>query len=712
MLKPIQPLEFLANVRELMNYVSASKKVPVITNTSRLINILHVYFRTLLFYLSNRNDDNSIRVGSHDYKLEFDLTDSVGRTQLANFEDVGGNLIRMVFEDFSKTLSEASFANLLDVVSEILNTGEIPLSYKLSIIDLESKISPDNWRKLITTMPYGLATRSINERKVIIKHVLGAKSLEEVDLQNEDLDLSLVNNSYLVIVNMASEVYVRYNKFIDIFSYLTEEIEYIGSISSDTLWDRPKVLFELFRELISYNHLFTVIEWDFLTDSLAKHEKDILGSSLATLKEYISLDLTTFALRKFSLHREHPDFGIDQSMINTNIYFVVNHSYLGGQDHINGSTQRHIGEEVSVGFSPISNLFQDPVFSFMTDHHIPWEKRHINGIPWAVLADSLGNLNRSTLIKISIKGIYAPDFEIIDGKVVYYDFDLEERQRGQDYYPHKDRIVEVLYNLHSRNDLPLDIKLDDINSGLISNYYVEYLSRAGIIHQQIFSITNLDSYQKIKNRYIGAINSLQIETGEENIREFLFNYRINSRRTFHEFCIALIERTCQASIEFGNLWRPLWEGTGENMEPVKEIKSQPIIDSTLTFLCEMKGVVLVREPLAADGHIDFYMAYSHEGNVLSVGIELKNAHSNKLNRGMQSQLPLYLKGLRTRRGIYLVLWFKGTNFSEPNGFSDRGEMIAYLNGIRPGAADIRVLAIDASIKTPPSIAEASTRIDT
>ncbi|MCH7535549.1 MAG: hypothetical protein IH948_07370 [Bacteroidetes bacterium] len=531
---------------------------------------------------------------------------------------------------------------------------------------------------------------------------MSAEKSDGLGLKLGFLDLSLVNNSYVILVNMSCEVLVRYNKYAEILSFLVGEISSIESLEANAKCDRGQVLFELFRELISYNHLFTILEWSEIEAMLTSLDAVVSGDNLKTLSAYLSIDVKKIEVRDLSISLTEPRFVGNLDEYSTGIFLVLPYAIRAEAD-IGIPHTISMEDGVTVSFTPITNLFNDPIYSFLSDPHIPWEIRHIHGIPWSILTDSLGTRGESTLVTITMAGVYSPDFSIEDEAIQYYDLDLENRKRGSRYYPHKDRIVELLYTLGTQNAIPLGIDLDNINANMISNYYVQYLNGEGIrIHQELFTVTNLDSYLRIRNRYQDALNLLRQSTGDETIKEFILNTKIESRESFHRFCISLIQKTCQRSIEYGSLWKALWHGYGADRAPVKETIAQPIIDNMLVYLCEMKGIILLREPASSDGHVDFYMAYTYVETIFSVGIELKNAHSRHLHHGIQTQLPRYMEGLRTKRGIYLVLWYKGKNFPEPSKFESIDIMIPYLEGVRPRSKNIQIIAIDSSVKTPPS----------
>ena len=50
---------------------------------------------------------------------------------------------------------------------------------------------------------------------------------------------------------------------------------------------------------------------------------------------------------------------------------------------------------------------------------------------------------------------------------------------------------------------------------------------------------------------------------------------------------------------------------------------------------------------------------------LELILEIKNAHSCRLERGLTHQLPQYMSDREANYGVYGILWYKGRTFDEP-----------------------------------------------
>ena len=119
-------------------------------------------------------------------------------------------------------------------------------------------------------------------------------------------------------------------------------------------------------------------------------------------------------------------------------------------------------------------------------------------MPTSIFSDAVGNIGNSTIVRITLNEFFHPDFQLVDDRISYIDFEEKEATLGRRYYPHKDRIIGLLRKLHSdhADSLPIDIKREDININLISNYIVNYQDQFGTsIFHKVNTITNLDPNQ-------------------------------------------------------------------------------------------------------------------------------------------------------------------------------------------------------------------------
>lgn len=215
---------------------------------------------------------------------------------------------------------------------------------------------------------------------------------------------------------------------------------------------------------------------------------------------------------------------------------------------------------------------------------------------------------------------------------------------------------------------------------------------------------------KSKNKFLNNLNNLYFSDAASDIRDFLFEVKINSKKVFLDFCYRLMEITIKKSIELGGLHRSFWAEQGGAEKPIPEARAQAIIYNHLRFLAEIKGIRLFRETNASDGSLDFHFSYNRNCDVMSVCVELKNAHHAKLEHGIQVQLPLYIEDVGSREGIFLVLWYKSSEFDEPKRFNNITEMESALISRVPKKYRIKPLIIDCAKKISPSKPAADKRL--
>jgi hypothetical protein len=182
---------------------------------------------------------------------------------------------------------------------------------------------------------------------------------------------------------------------------------------------------------------------------------------------------------------------------------------------------------------------------------------------------------------------------------------------------------------------------------------------------------------------ISNLEKLYFEDDIVDIRDFILNTKINNSRSFLNFCYKLIEITLKKSIEYGGLHRTFWIEKAGKPVPISEPSAQPIIYNHLRFIAAIKGVMMSREVIASDGSLDFHFSYTKNDTLMKVCVELKNAHHQHLQHGIDTQLPLYIKDVGGREGIFLVLWYKSDIYPNPVKFAEIGDLESYLFENKP-----------------------------
>ena len=94
-------------------------------------------------------------------------------------------------------------------------------------------------------------------------------------------------------------------------------------------------------------------------------------------------------------------------------------------------------------------------------------------------------------------------------------------------------------------------------------------------------------------------------------------------------------------------------------KPKNETRIQPTLHVILDMALTPLGITVIRESDEGVGSLDFRCLFtSQKGVPLSVAIEFKLAHHKEVRKGIRSQLPAYLKAIRSKSGIFSIMWFK------------------------------------------------------
>ncbi len=176
----------------------------------------------------------------------------------------------------------------------------------------------------------------------------------------------------------------------------------------------------------------------------------------------------------------------------------------------------------------------------------------------------------------------------------------------------------------------------------------------------------------------------------------------------------VIEEVLKHHIELRRWIEPFWNGQrklkykGNEIivprKPKGETKIQPTLHVILDMVLEPMGIHVSRESDVGSGLLDFQFFFTTKAGVpLSVGIEFKLAHHAQIKKGINTQLPTYLKSIRSTSGIFAIMWFKDTEFfDEPKKYK-KNQMEQWINEQAVSVSskfkmDISAVMIDASIR--------------
>lgn len=694
-LKKCNPSHFISNMQEISDFYAVRKKVPIITNTERLVNIIRIFFETLLFYIENSPKKFIVNIKKKQYQAKINGHKSDGQEISLDLEDISEQLIKNVILDLAKTINPEIFCRLVKLLNSIILTSTISPDHKLSILNCENSLPEGKWYTLIRQLPEKIAIETIEIRITFIFKILKSPNKYIPNRKYRDENLLSLHNAYELYLKTLLRIHIANNHFDEIKATLINSLESVIKMTGNEFFKTSQLVNFLLTQLVLNNNLFQFERKDDLREIVNEYTEYIEGDLSNIIQDGLDFDPECFEIGKVSVGMSEPDFSKENlDEIRTIISFVV--PYETDEKSINIK----LNHKTEIIFSKIKNVFDDPIYSFLDSAEMS-----INGLPLTFFSDSIGQINQSTRIDIIINAFYHPDFEIIKNKIVSINHEKEEARRGGLYHPHKDLILDLLWEIQDKKLLPIEVK--KINSEFISNYFVSYFGQSQKpIHHKLFTITNFNSYFNAKNRFIKSLNAHYMSEDMPAIRSFILDTKITSKKSFFDFSLKFLELTLKKAIEFGGMHSAFWE----NKLPISEPHSQPIIYNLIRFLAEMKGIRISREVIASDGSLDFHFSYTKNDILMNVCVELKNAHHGSLEHGITAQLPLYMRDIGSKEGIFLVLWYKSKSFNKPTKFNTIKDIETFLNEKVPKKYRIKPIIIDCSPKVSPSLKASKERL--
>jgi len=475
---------------------------------------------------------------------------------------------------------------------------------------------------------------------------------------------------------------------------------------------RKRVLARIFRSAIAANHRAALITVEAMREKLDQYGGSLDGDDMNQLErmiEYYDGGQNEVEIRSLTIQLANATFrGTDPSEIYTVMQFVLPLELKASVPEAKKGRSSPSGP-FEIVFRRIQSVYEDPMMTFLAN--IGSEKIDGLGLPSSFLSDVNPETGASSaLVLLKLGGLVALDFDVTDdGGIAEKAFEDARAIRGGQFFPHKEMSVGLLRTLYREapDQFPLKCGLDDLHIDAFSNYLVDYRYRLKdvgdiLVYQKSYLLTSRDAFVRARIRYADRISELYRQDEQVNIKALLDNSAIRTNESLRNFVYKVLELTVKEYIERHACWGYLWEGNPK--QPKMETDVHPFIDSHLRTVLELKGVRVSREVRIANGAVDFFCSFTTKRNdVLKVCIEVKNAHSAGLTSGVSKQLPAYMNGEHTKHGIYLVMWYKGADWSKPDGFGSLGELTSALEARRPkDDMTIDLMIVNCTKPVPPS----------
>jgi hypothetical protein len=592
----------------------------------------------------------------------------------------------------------SSLTLLLDTLNNYVRDLSIDYHVKFSILNVENRILRQS---VISDLPLGAL--DLGKNYCIIRRALVLDVIENPLKYFTDQE-ALSNGPILIAlhhlyVDTERDLYLRANRCKEVMPFFDALLSSVPK--------HKAVLWGVLRSAVTANHRVMVLTADKMREKIDLY-RDVLDKEdlegLDRAIEYATKDgeeitSVTIQLADASFR------GIAPGELYTEIQFVLPFEIRDGMLEEDREVTLANGLSFRVDFRRLKSVYEDPMIIYLANIG----SESIGGLPSAFLSDVNPDLlNGSTLVLIKLGWCEALDFDVTaDGVIKEKPFDDEKAIRGGQYFPHKELAITLLRTLYKNMPLqfPVECNLDQLHIDIFSNFIVCYRRKEYpilIMHLKEYLLTSRDAFNRARIRYSEKISELYREDKHVSIKSLLNNSDIHTNESFRNFIYKVTELTVKEYIEQHSCWEFLWEESLKHPKP--EPRAHPLINSYLRSILELKGIRISAEVETGNGAIDFLCSYTTTRNdVLKVCVEVKNAHADGLEDGITLQLPAYMKAEQTRHGIYIVLWYKNEDWSQPKKFGSIAEMGAKLEAIKPNDdCCIDIMCVNCTKPIPPS----------
>lgn len=603
--------------------------------------------------------------------IKFSTQTDQGETSEHILLDNSQNFFEKIFKETKHVNSNREVFALFDITNKFLNTIN-NVSQKLIVLIVEHHYLSFQINWFVANGNPGLTPDFVNFRLSIIENsITDDSSIEHVKIHLQ---------------------YLSYK--VDLFIYQNQIFQIYNELKSKYSTTKINVVKKnIIKQIVNLNHNFQLENKNYSIDIINDNSELFLKDELESLK--IDILNRPDGTMVNSMSYQQGSIKIEEYLDN-NIHTIISFSI---PYHLQSNKEEKLilDDYTSVTFTPILNKFSDPLFK-------QYKGLNIFGLSFIAISD-ISNTADHTHVSITINKVYSPDHEFKNGIYTSTDFSEKKALTGRDYYPHKEFVVKSFLKKKTEITKLLNIKSCDIDINLFSNYTTAFysLGKSKMIYQKLYIFTNPDSYKNATNGFLERLNELNLSDYYTPITEVINNAYLVSDRALSNFIQKLLDIILKNNIELQSNYKYFWTKNKNNkLVPQKEPDMQPFITSQLKGICDYMGIQFSRETESANGKIDFLCSYTYNGKLLKTCVELKNAHSPKIDLGVTMQLPEYLKSERTKSGIYLVLWYKGDIFEEPKKHKSIDELKLHLDNIKDLNFDITNIMIDCSKPISPS----------
>ncbi|MCK4815352.1 hypothetical protein KA005_06250, partial [bacterium] len=217
--------EFFENITEFKGYI-VNRKRRAKLNPDKLINLLYVYFRSVLLFPSP--DMHKYYLTGPDgksYVIEFPGHTKAGERRLVSLGEMSHTLLDEICSHLLKSAQLAQIISLVELFTKAIATPNLDKHHKFNILNAENMVLKEKFTDAIRMMPEKKAKEALDIRESLAFSELQAleQAEDKSDAENEK-NREWLYNILTKYIRCRIDVLIANNKFIDIFQFLYEEL--------------------------------------------------------------------------------------------------------------------------------------------------------------------------------------------------------------------------------------------------------------------------------------------------------------------------------------------------------------------------------------------------------------------------------------------------------------------------------------------------------
>ncbi|MCD9490468.1 hypothetical protein GLP30_06080 [Photobacterium phosphoreum] len=376
----------------------------------------------------------------------------------------------------------------------------------------------------------------------------------------------------------------------------------------------------------------------------------------------------------------------------------------------------HNGKTVTIIIKEVTSKATDPVFSAAANLNVGASGSGFDTIPFEAFTVNKGKYP-ATLATIKFDERIADwidDSEPTGKKRIDYE---RLQVTGS---PNNEEKIEAILVLNKLFSTLASKDFKNLSYDDITVFTEVYKGRYNnILFHQVHALSGKDAYKTAIYDYVlPESKRSEIPKAINNFYHSYLDRAIETEDDLKEVVQNAITSVLKFNIEKRRWIEPFWDGEkkishlGNDIvvprTPKGEVKIQPTLHVILDMALTPLGIQVIRESDEGIGSLDFRFLFTNSKRMpLTVGIEFKVAHHQQVKKGLTKQLPAYLDSIRSKSGLFVIMWFKDGKFFKKPSSRECGAMESWLQKEADLVSaeknmNISSIILDASIKVSAS----------